>query len=290
MAILLALVASLTWGISPILVQLGTRSVRPLAGVTISLIVSSIGIAIMTVLFQFQALLHISLEAIALFVFIGIINYALARYFSYKGIEMLGTSRATPMGASSPIFATVIAVLFLKETLTPLLLSGIMAIAAGDFLIARGGRKAEKEARPIGYAFSLGAALCWGGTSALVRWGASSLTTPLAGAFIASFTGTTAICLVGFRPFQFSWQEQRRGIYLFLLAGLVSSLSVAANYSALSLAPVSVISPLTNTYPLFSLFLANTFLRSREGITWKVVAGAVLIVLGGGLVTLVRRG
>jgi drug/metabolite transporter (DMT)-like permease len=49
---------------------------------------------------------------------------------------------------------------------------------------------------------------------------------------------------------------------------------------ALTLGAVSVVIPLTAAMPIFVLILSHFFLKGVEVITARVVAGALLIVLG----------
>jgi drug/metabolite transporter, DME family len=49
---------------------------------------------------------------------------------------------------------------------------------------------------------------------------------------------------------------------------------------ALGLGEVSVVTPLAGTAPLFVLLLSCVFLRGTQHLSWRIVAGAILIVLG----------
>lgn len=66
---------------------------------------------------------------------------------------------------------------------------------------------------------------------------------------------------------------------LFIGGGIAENTSVFLVPLALGLGEVSVVVPLAGTAPLFVLLM--TFLwRGRETPSWRVIAGAVLIVLG----------
>lgn len=139
-----------------------------------------------------------------------------------------------------------------------------------------------------GYVLSVGAAFFWGSTSVLVRYGVgvAHLTTPLMGALIAVATGTAVtfigVCGAG----GINVAGQRRGVVFYLLSGVAGSLGVLFQFLALSLTPVTVASPLVNTYPLFTLLVAHIFMGRRERLTWSIIIGATLIMLGGTLITL----
>jgi DME family drug/metabolite transporter len=53
-----------------------------------------------------------------------------------------------------------------------------------------------------------------------------------------------------------------------------------ANFIALSRADVSVIIPLLNTTPLFTVLFSSIFLRGMETITPRILLGAALMVAG----------
>jgi len=55
---------------------------------------------------------------------------------------------------------------------------------------------------------------------------------------------------------------------------------------ALSLGEVSVVTPLAGTAPLFVLPFTSLFLKGVEKLTWRVVVGSILIVLGVFLLTI----
>jgi len=57
-------------------------------------------------------------------------------------------------------------------------------------------------------------------------------------------------------------------------------------YYALRYGDVSTVTPLMNTQPLFIFFLAHIFLRELEKVTYKLVAGALIIVTGVSLITI----
>jgi DME family drug/metabolite transporter len=72
----------------------------------------------------------------------------------------------------------------------------------------------------------------------------------------------------------------------FVGAGIAENLSVFLVLVALSLGEVSVVTPLAGTAPLFVLPFTLLFLKGVERLTWRIVGGAILIVLGVFLLTL----
>ena len=69
-----------------------------------------------------------------------------------------------------------------------------------------------------------------------------------------------------------------------LPAGVVFALSVASLYTALEKAPLSIVAPLAGTEPLATYFFILLILRGEEFITLRATLGALLIVLGVGVI------
>ena len=65
-----------------------------------------------------------------------------------------------------------------------------------------------------------------------------------------------------------------------LPAGVVFAIAVASLYTALELAPLSIVAPLAGTEPLATYFFILLILRGQEFITLRATLGALLIVLG----------
>ena len=70
------------------------------------------------------------------------------------------------------------------------------------------------------------------------------------------------------------------------LAGIFQGLAIASLLQALSLAPVTVVSPIGASSPLFTLILVHLFLQRLESISLLLVVGTLLSVCGVAVVVL----
>ena len=138
----------------------------------------------------------------------------------------------------------------------------------------------------IGYAFALAGALAYGAAQTLTRKGVSEMTTPLVGATISMFAGMIALVFLNIRDLHTAAFSQRRAVVLVVLSGIFSSFGVTLMYFSLSLAPVTVASPIVSINPLLTILYASIFLRQSERVTRRIVFGGVLVVFGVILVTL----
>ena len=86
-----------------------------------------------------------ALPAIAFvwFGLLGIISHGMGRLFQFAGIGRIGAAKSATLLATTPLFATILAVTFLKERPTPLVILGGLAIVAGVILIVNEGRRRE---------------------------------------------------------------------------------------------------------------------------------------------------
>ncbi len=135
LGVFLALGTALVWGLMAACMRVGTQHLRASVGTLISLFASLATALVLVLLLDLQGLMAVSREAVAWFALIGVLNFTLARYFVVVGIVRLGTTRSQPVSASAPLFVTILAMVFLGETPTPLMLVGILAVVAGIYLV-----------------------------------------------------------------------------------------------------------------------------------------------------------
>lgn len=131
-----------------------------------------------------------------------------------------------------------------------------------------------------GVAFSLGAAVAYGTSQVLTRQLVGGLASPLVGSFIALAFGTFGFALLSLRSLGGRGERFWRGAAYFAGAGIFSATGVLLLFTALERGQVVVISPVVATNPLFTLVMAAVLLRGVERITARVVVGAVLVVTG----------
>jgi drug/metabolite transporter (DMT)-like permease len=75
---------------------------------------------------------------VALFGVIGILNFPMGRFFNYLSMSRLGVARSTPLLASAPLFAVILAVFLTGEDLRLATAAGIVLIFAGLYITLTG--------------------------------------------------------------------------------------------------------------------------------------------------------
>lgn len=280
---LLAAAAAVGFGVAGVLLRRGLQYASPLSAALVSVTVTTGFIWTLTVLTApLGGLLTWSVWP---FLVAGLVAPGLARLFFFVGIDRIGVPRAFSLMAAAPLFAVVLAVVFLGERPGPLLLAGALAIVTGGVLLSRRSHdEAPWRRRDMIYP-ALGA-LGFAVRDNLSRWGFREYGDPLTAAAAATVTSLAMMWL--FAGVQrTSLTMPRVGLVFFACSGLFEGLAYLLMWRALAIGDVSVVSPLVNAHSIVAIALAAIFLRDLERVTWRIAAAAALIVSG---VAFVMRG
>ncbi|HEX7227572.1 MAG TPA: DMT family transporter, partial [Candidatus Binatia bacterium] len=229
----------------------------------------------------------LSSPAMIYFVISGCVQPLLARALFYEGITRIGVARAGPLRGTEPFFATIIGVSFLHEQPGALVYLGTILIMTSLWLIS-GQQGGAAKWRLLDTAFPISAALISAISQSLRKQGLKILPDP----FVAVAIVTT-VSLVLFLIFVLttgraqSLRMARQGFSFFLAAALLATSAQVLNFVALGRGELSVIIPLLNTTPLFTVLLSVLFLRKVETVNRRIVFGALLMFAG--IVTITSR-
>ena len=278
LAIVFGLFSSFWFAVSMILIHRGVLSVDYFRGLLMNLGTNSLFLWLYV--FLFVQRIELWQPANLLFVLVGIFVPGVARYFIFKGMERLGASISSCLTNSTPLFATLLAVVVLHERPSATNLLGTLAIVFG--IVALSWRGAEKTWRTRDLLFPLAAAFLFAARDNVVRIGVAHIHAPILGAAIAATTSLVMMSVLYLaleekKPLPVS---ARRGLRLFAAAGFMNFLSYAFAYTALSMERVSLISPLINGSSLFVLPLSALFLKDVEELTRRKIAAVLLVILG----------
>jgi len=130
------------------------------------------------------------------------------------------------------------------------------------------------------FLFAVLAAVIWG-LAPVIEKSALQNVSPLAGVVVRTLVAASLIFAVSLITGE--WSEilslDRRTILYLSIGGILGSLlGTLAYYHALKSGEVSLVVPISSTYPLVALLLAAIFLG--EGLTLQKILGAILIVIG----------
>ena len=134
-AIGFALAAAVCWALSSISVRLGLRYMPPTIGTFVSLCSGLVLMLMVVGLFQRSRIGDVTLTVVAIFAVVGLFNFIFGRYLNFLSISHLGVVRATPIAATTPLFAAVLAVIFLGESINALTVLGTVFVMTGVYLV-----------------------------------------------------------------------------------------------------------------------------------------------------------
>jgi drug/metabolite transporter (DMT)-like permease len=280
---IVAICSAVGWAGDSVLVRFGLRRSNIFAAMLVSYVVSIT--CVWSYLIATTPLDFLESPAMIYYVISGCIQPLLARALYYEGITRIGVARAGPLRGVEPFFAAVVAVTILNERPGWLVYLGTTLIVGSLWLIS--GRQAgDTKWRLIDSAYPIGAALISTISQTLRKQALAITPDP----FVAAATVTT-VSLILLLAFVFTTGRteqlriERKSFLFFFVAALIAVLAQIANFVALGRGQLSVIIPLLNTTPLFTVFLSALFLRKFETVNSRIILGASLMVAGVVLIT-----
>jgi len=266
------------WAVDSVLVRFGLRKSNIFAAMLMSYTVSIT--CVWTYLIATTSLEFLRSPAMIYYLISGCMQPLFARALFYEGITRIGVARAGPLRGIEPLFAAAIAVLVLNENPGLKVYVGTVLIVGSLWLIS-GKQENDIKWRFIDTLFPISAALISAISQSLRKQALKIIPDPFIA--VAIVTTVSLILLVGFilttgRAYQF--RMTRNSFAFFLGAALVATTAQVANFIALGRGQMSVIIPLLNVTPLFSVFFSAVFLRNVETVNLRILCGAILMVAG----------
>ena len=271
----LALSSAMCSAVATMLIQRGLRRSNFYAGFWLNVAVGAVGLwsAVLLLVPREEYNWH----AAPYFIASGVVGTAAGRLFRVAAIEKVGASVSAAILNLAPLISTVLAVVLLGERITLAILTGTLVVVLGTILLSMSGRHVGFRPRDLIYPFI--SAMCFGVVAILRKLGLG-----LAGPLFDSAINITA-ALIASSAFVLASgnlgaiRYDRRS-FLFAGGGAFENTGVFLLIFALGLGEVSVVVPLAGTSPLFVLLLAYCFPSGIDRLNWRLVTGAVLIVLG----------
>ena len=309
LGVFFAALATTAWAAGAVFARIGMQHVGSTTGTFISLLAGFLTISAVALGIDWRALLAVSQSTILWFLLLGLIQFPGGRFLNYTGIRLAGVARVTTISGTSPLFAALLAILFLQEQVTPWILLGTLAVAVGLALVMSARRALGDAAgttnptqtpqirrnRPrgsvlLGLLCATGAAAAYGAGHTVARHVVTSAASAPVTASYTLFFGMLMLFAISARHLRRDWKAPRSALIMMALAGVCSSLGIFFMYTALSRAPVTLASPIVAAYPLMAMMLTHIFLQRLERVTARMVLGAVLVAIGITFVILGRAG
>ena len=237
---------------------------------------------------QIQSIFHFSWQGVIWLSSAGILHFIVGRSLMYKCVQLVGANIAGILRRIDILVSVFIGIILLHEQLSWDLAIGIIFIIFG---VTMTGLNSQMFRDPYGqfsripgkaFVLGFGCGLAWGVSPILIKLGIKETGSPVAGAFISFLAATIVL------SFLFAKKRKRisekfstgAAASLFFIAGLFAFFANLARYTALSMAPASVVVPLVSITPVFLLFFSFIFNRNIEIINRSVIIGTIAIVIG----------
>lgn len=266
--------------------QVGSRT-----GTFISLAAGFVIISVVAWSMDSQALFAVTRSSILWFALLGLIQFPGGRFLNYTGIRLAGVARTTSISGTSPLFAALLAILFLGEQVTSSIVLGTLAVAAGLALVMsqRGAfpLTQSQEVQPsgtrrvaIGLLCAVAGAAAYGTGHAIARHVVTRAAPAPVTATYTLFFGMLFLLVISVPHLKRDLRAPRWALIMMILAGVCSSFGIFLMYTALARAPVMLASPIVATYPLIAMTFTHIFLQRLERVTLRMFLGAILVVVG----------
>ena len=287
MPVAFALLAAASFSALAITVTRGFRTNSLMTGLMVSLPVGALVTGAFTLVDPPTGL---TLRAILFFVVGGIVGEGVGRTAFIFAVRLIGPSSATPLQtATYPALILVGGWILLAEPVTAWRVVGALAIAGGITVLVRGqpavdqsgaASRPRKGGRWV-YLLPVLGGVSFAASDVLRKLGLEETPHPAFGAV----SGTITIILLwtvilALTPRLRATVHLEPGWQWFIPTGFLAGLGVLAVFQALEGGDVSVVGPIIMSQPLMVVLFSALFLRDLEKLTWKVVAGATLTVVG----------
>jgi drug/metabolite transporter (DMT)-like permease len=288
----LSLVAAAGWGFGSPLSKLGMERGGSPYQVALSVVAISSIVYWMILLLSGGGILDVAPWVVGLFLVAGLVGTAIGRALTFEGVERLGSGINSAAVNTRPVWASIMAVAFLGETVTPQMGVGIFIVVVGliTVTLSKGGDISGWEVNDL--FFPLSAAIAFGAGNVVRRFAFIGTTiTPLEGAALnetAALLGLVTF-VVAKNPrlgdLQNVLSAPSEAYAYFTGAAVVNAFALLALLEALSRGPVVVVDPLSAPSSLFAILFVFIFLRRVERVTRRLIAGALLVIAGVILIT-----
>ncbi|HII51694.1 MAG TPA: DMT family transporter [Halobacteriales archaeon] len=284
---ILAILCAFFRGIDPIFAKRGLESGGNWIQNTFQTLVVRTGLAwgVLIVISNGKNMLEgISIPIILLFVCAGVVAAAMGQLSYYRGIDRMGASVCATITNSRPLFAVLLAVVWLGENMTVSGMIGVISIVMGVVFITRSKSGNISGWKRSDIVFPLFAAVAFAAGNVIRKFGfmEDAAITAIQALAINDLAALVVVGIYGVvigkgRELAAGNRESYRN---FGLSGVCVFLAMLTLYEALIRGPVSVADPILGTGPLFTVIIAASVLKKVERITKGFVVGTLLIIAG----------
>jgi uncharacterized membrane protein len=287
----IAILSALLWAVASVLLTVGTKRIH---AVPMNLIRCVISTSFFWILLPFYG----GLEALAaipplafLWMLVSVLGLlVIGDTLYFRSMDLAGVSWAMPVASISPLWAVVLASVFVDEPLTWSLLLGAILVVVGVTLLSRpvgqttGGRTIEPSERRAGLLLALVTSVLWAVGQVALKPATAGIHSVVANS-VRQPMGL--LLLMGLTTVQGRWRDLRkldkRSWAIIVVASLVGTgFGTLLFIMAIQMAGAGRTAVLTSSAPLMAIPFSMLWLRERP--TRWTLAGTLLTTVGIALV------
>lgn len=220
------------------------------------------------------------------FVLAGIFGNFLGRYLLFVSIHFIGVARTTVLSQTQPIWSSILALIFLGESIGLGVGAGTLGIVIGASIIVLG-RKEKEETGELNTTLALYflpflVALVHAIAPIFRKFGFALIpSAPFAIAVATLFSAALQLAILFFTERGESNRWDHKALRTIMIGACINTLAALCFWTAIKDGVIVEVVPIRRLSVLFVLLFSWLFLRKLENLNWRVVLGAVLSVIGG---------
>jgi len=282
--VLLLLVLSGIWGSSFIFIRYLAPIIGPVATADARMLLAGVALVLFFLLTRFKPEWKKNARH---FLVIGLLNSAIPFVLYSVAALVLPAAMEAIFNSMSPMFGAIFAALWMNEKLTPRKIAGLLLGVGGVVTMSSLGGLTLDTGTVLAVAACILAPMCYGLAGVYIRTRASGVR-PMAIAGGSQLLGGLALLpFVALFPPSASAIDTRVALIVIAFALLCSAVAYLIYYKLI--ADIGPTKALTVTFliPVFAMLWGLLFLR--ETVSWSMILGAAIILVGTFLVA-ARRG
>ena len=218
------------------------------------------------------------------FMAMGFFGSFLGRYINFTAIRYTGLARASVMSQTVLVWSSVLAVFILGEDMSLQKAAGILGVMCGASLLVYNPKGDIGRRIPLHYyALPIASALMYAFAHLVGKFAFEWISSSAFGMAVANTTSLAL--LLGMAPFAQSQGDPRtggdtKGFFVLLLGAALQGCGIFFFWSSVKLGEITRVIPLTRLSVLLIIFLSWLLFRQQENVTWRVVLGALIALMG----------
>ncbi len=211
----------------------------------------------------------------------GVLHFIITRYLYLNSVRIIGANPTVAMLRTSVIFAVVLGVAFLNESVTAWQIAGAVIIMFGAVLSSIEIRRDTFKISALGLLLGLGAGLGTAGSAALIRPVMVTTSAVYAATFVsylAAFVIVMVVLLFRQQQRYHIWQQSRYDLIILVSVAVLLVVGHIFRFFAFRYSPISIAQPLMGTIVIFVLLFSFMLNRRIDAFNWRVILGIVMVL------------